>query len=73
MSTSLESSQSCSPNPCNNGGTCYVNGGSIYCVCPWVWTGQYCDSKSSNLLNFTAVLIKDEQYIAMMADLFSET
>ena len=32
----------CLFNPCKNGGTCYTNDGSYYCVCPNRWTGQNC-------------------------------
>nr|XP_034317929.1 neurogenic locus notch homolog protein 1-like [Crassostrea gigas] len=34
---------SCDPNPCQNGGTCYVYHKS--CRCPSGWTGRYCETR----------------------------
>ncbi|KAK0424429.1 hypothetical protein QR680_008667 [Steinernema hermaphroditum] len=30
-------------NPCNHGGSCYVEFGREVCDCPAIWTGPYCD------------------------------
>ncbi len=33
----------CSPNPCQNGGTCFKNGYAFVCACQPVWTGSRCE------------------------------
>ncbi len=33
----------CSPNPCENGGTCSVDGENFVCTCPPEWTGERCE------------------------------
>lgn len=38
---------SCLPNPCENGGTCTVHGGSFRCVCKEGWEGATCSHSES--------------------------
>ena len=35
---------SCSSNPCFNGGTCYSDFGFFSCGCPYGITGMYCQT-----------------------------
>ena len=41
----------CSPNPCQNGGTCTSTPGGFKCACHWWYTGEDCGTKR-NGLNF---------------------
>ena len=44
----------CHVNPCKNGGSCIVNGGSFQCHCMQGYTGLICEGK----INFTVFLWK---------------
>lgn len=41
----------CSPNPCQNGGTCTNTPSGFKCACHWWYTGEDCGTKR-NGLNF---------------------
>ncbi len=32
----------CTPNPCENGGECYINNNAVECYCPPTWSGPTC-------------------------------
>ena len=44
-----QATNACSPNPCNNGGTCYKHGNSFVCVCNIQYTGATCDVAKSTI------------------------
>lgn len=35
----------CDPNPCQNGGQCKVEGGTVMCSCVSGYTGKLCDGR----------------------------
>ena len=35
----------CDSSPCQNGGTCSSSGNSVFCTCPPVFTGLYCENE----------------------------
>ncbi len=37
---------SCNPNPCNEGGSCYVDSLGVYCVCKPGFEGLFCELSS---------------------------
>ncbi len=39
----------CSPNPCNNGGTCYKHGSSYVCLCKSQYSGPTCTSAATTV------------------------
>lgn len=36
----------CNPDPCQNGGTCTVNGADFFCLCDLGFIGTRCQGKS---------------------------
>ena len=38
----LDDVDSCTPNPCQNGGTCMIESGMAKCTCPPEKTGDNC-------------------------------
>ena len=54
-------SDPCSPNPCDNGGTCTVRGKSFYCLCPPGWAeldGGFCNyqKNSKTVSSYTKII-----------------
>ncbi|XP_071504668.1 uncharacterized protein [Diadema antillarum] len=45
----------CEDAVCQNGGTCYSNGPSYFCLCGGTWTGQNCSEDSSDLNEVTTI------------------
>ncbi len=39
---------SCNPNPCNEGGSCYVDSLGVYCVCKPGFEGLFCELSSES-------------------------
>ncbi|XP_071504671.1 uncharacterized protein [Diadema antillarum] len=58
----------CEDAVCQNGGTCYSNGPSYFCLCVGTWTGQNCSEDSRDLnevtsiANRTAVLVTNAHF-----------
>ena len=44
---SAAKNSSCLPSPCENGGTCVVDGDSFSCVCKEGWEGATCSHSES--------------------------
>ena len=42
----IPATNSCEPNPCQNGGTCTDNDGTPVCTCPKQYTGDKCEGLS---------------------------
>ena len=38
-------------NTCQNNGSCYVNSGSVLCICPIGYKGSYCELATDNCSN----------------------
>ncbi|XP_062575528.1 uncharacterized protein LOC134237456 [Saccostrea cucullata] len=48
ISGSTNPTNPCSPNPCQNSGTCSVSGSSYTCTCPSGWSGTNCEIASQS-------------------------
>ncbi|CAF4489200.1 unnamed protein product [Rotaria socialis] len=53
MSSSTETPEFCSPNPCQNGGTCLSTSNTFLCLCELPWSGAICTTYEL-ITNFTS-------------------
>jgi hypothetical protein len=47
MALIIAAADFCSPNPCQNGGTCTNGAGTYACACPSGWTGTNCETPAA--------------------------